>query len=41
MIVVTHDLRFAKEIGTKFLFLDNGKIVEFGNMNIFNKPKNF
>ncbi len=30
MLVVTHEMRFAREVGTRLLFLDQGKIVEEG-----------
>ena len=28
MIVVTHEMGFAKEVGTRVIFMDDGKIVE-------------
>jgi|TARA_Y100000310_G_scaffold343952_2_gene454122 ABC-type polar amino acid transport system ATPase subunit len=40
MVVVTHNLGFAKEIGDKFLFIENGQVVEFGSKDIFENPKN-
>ncbi len=40
MVVVTHNLGFAKEIGDKFLFMENGQLVEFGGKEIFENPKN-
>ena len=37
MIIVTHEMAFAKKISDKILFLDNGEIVEFGRPNqVFN-----
>ena len=37
MIIVTHEMAFAKKISDKVLFMDNGKIVEFGRPNqVFN-----
>ena len=40
MIVVTHELDFAKDIATKVLFVDKGEILEEGTPNeIFNHPK--
>lgn len=40
MIVVTHELDFAKDIATKVLFMDKGIILEEGTPNeIFNHPK--
>lgn len=41
MIIVTHDLYFAKEISDKILFLDSGVILEEGTPSeIFNSPRN-
>ncbi|MBL3250361.1 amino acid ABC transporter ATP-binding protein, partial [Klebsiella pneumoniae] len=31
MIVVTHEMGFAKEVANKVIFMDNGEIVESGN----------
>jgi ABC-type polar amino acid transport system ATPase subunit len=31
MLVVTHEMRFAAEVGTRMVFMDQGKIVEEGN----------
>ena len=40
MIIVTHEMGFAKEIGSKIVFMDKGKIVEEGNSSeIFETPK--
>ena len=40
MVIVTHEMDFAKEIGSKIVFMDNGKIVEEGTAKeIFEKPK--
>lgn len=40
MVIVTHELQFAKEISTKVLFLENGEIVEEGPASeIFTNPK--
>jgi ABC-type polar amino acid transport system ATPase subunit len=30
MLVVTHEMRFAAEVGTRMVFMDGGKIVEEG-----------
>lgn len=41
MVVVTHEIGFAKEIATKVVFMDKGNILEAGCPNeIFNRPKN-
>jgi polar amino acid transport system ATP-binding protein len=40
MIIVTHEMGFAKEIGSKIVFMDNGKIVEKGTpKEIFENPQ--
>lgn len=40
MIVVTHEMGFAKEVGTRVIFMDDGKIVEEGNpVEFFENPK--
>ena len=33
MIIVTHEMAFAKKICDKVLFMDNGEVIEFGNPN--------
>ena len=41
MIVVTHEMGFAREVGDRFIFMDGGKIVEQGTPEeIFDNPKN-
>ena len=40
MIIVTHEMSFAKDIGSKIVFMDDGKIVEQGTAEeIFEKTK--
>ena len=40
LMVVTHEMGFAREVGTRLLFMDEGKIIEQGDpMNIFDNPK--
>ena len=40
MIVVTHEMGFAREVGTRILFMDGGNIAEEGSPEeIFNNPK--
>ncbi len=40
-IIVTHEMGFAKEIADEVIYMDEGKIIEFGTSNqIFNNPKN-
>lgn len=41
MVVVTHEMGFAKEVASRVLFMDNGVIVEQGKPNdLFNNPQN-
>ncbi len=35
MIVVTHEVGFAKEVGDQVLFLDSGKVIETSTPNVF------
>lgn len=40
MMVVTHEMGFAKEVGTRLVFMDEGVILEEGNpREIFDNPK--
>lgn len=40
MVVVTHEMGFAKEVGNRVLFMDEGKIVEQGTPDaVFNNPQ--
>ena len=40
MVVVTHEMGFAREVGDKVLFLEDGIIMEQGTPDeIFNHPK--
>lgn len=40
MIVVTHEMGFAKEVGTRAIFMDEGRIVEEGDPKVFfDNPK--
>lgn len=41
MVVVTHEMRFAREVGSRILFMDEGIILEEGTPEeIFGNPKN-
>jgi glutamine transport system ATP-binding protein len=41
MVVVTHEMGFAKEVGDRVLFMDEGIIMEQGNPEqLFSNPKN-
>ena len=40
MVVVTHEMGFAREVGNRVLFMDEGKIVEQGTpAEVFGNPK--
>ena len=40
MVVVTHEMGFAKEVADRVIFMDEGEIVEIGTPDeIFNNPK--
>ncbi len=41
MVVVTHEMGFAREVGSKVLFMDEGVVMEEGTPEqIFNDPRN-
>ncbi len=41
MLVVTHEMGFAREVGNRVIFMDNGEIKEEGSPEeIFSNPKN-
>lgn len=41
MVVVTHEMGFAKEVGTRVMFMDEGRIAEEGTpADIFANPQN-
>jgi len=41
MVVVTHEMGFAKEVGNRVFFMDEGRITEQGTPDeVFNHPKN-
>ena len=40
MLIVTHEMAFAKAVADRVIFLENGKIVEEGNpKDFFENPK--
>ena len=40
MVVVTHEMGFAREVGDRVIFMDGGNIVEEGTPEqIFNNPQ--
>jgi len=41
MVVVTHEMGFAREVGSRVLFMDEGRIVEEGTPEeVFSNPRN-
>jgi len=41
IVIVTHEMGFAKEVATRVLFMDGGKIVEDNTpIEIFDNPQN-
>lgn len=41
MVVVTHEMGFAREVGSRVLFMDEGRLVEEGTPeDIFDRPQN-
>jgi polar amino acid transport system ATP-binding protein len=40
MVVVTHEMGFAREVGSRVLFMDQGKLVEEGTPEtLFDSPQ--
>ena len=40
MVIVTHEMQFAREVADKVIFMDNGAIVECGAPEeLFSNPK--
>ena len=35
MLVVTHEMNFAKNVSTKVIFMENGQVAEAGNSREF------
>ena len=41
MIVVTHEMSFARDVSNKVIFMDKGQVIEEGNpQEVFSNPKN-
>lgn len=41
MVVVTHEMGFAREVGDRVLFIDEGKIIEENKpQQLFENPQN-
>ena len=41
MVIVTHEMGFAREVATRVMFMDEGKILEQGTpQQIFEAPQN-
>jgi polar amino acid transport system ATP-binding protein len=40
MVIVTHEMGFAREVGTRLIFMDDGRVVEDGApKEIFANPR--
>ena len=40
MVVVTHEMGFAREVGTRVIFMDDGQIIEEASpKELFSNPK--
>jgi ABC-type polar amino acid transport system ATPase subunit len=40
MLVVTHEMQFARDVGDRLIFMDDGKIVEEGRPNdVLDRPQ--
>ena len=40
MIIVTHEMNFARDVASKVIFIDDGKICEMGTPDeVFKNPK--
>jgi ABC-type polar amino acid transport system ATPase subunit len=40
MLVVTHEMQFAREVGDRLIFMDDGRIVEEGRpANVLDNPR--
>jgi polar amino acid transport system ATP-binding protein len=40
MVVVTHEMGFAREVGTRLLFIDEGRVIERGTPEeVLSRPK--
>ena len=41
MVVVTHEMGFAREVGDRVIFMDGGRIIEQGTpLDVFERPQN-
>ena len=41
VILVTHEIGFAKEIADYIVYLEDGKIIEHGDASIFENPQSY
>tara|TARA_Y100001970_G_scaffold12536_1_gene14324 strand:+ start:2193 stop:2963 length:771 start_codon:yes stop_codon:yes gene_type:complete len=39
MVIVTHEISFARDVADRIVYLDNGKVAEEGPSSIINEPK--
>ncbi len=38
-VIVTHEVSFAKKVATKVVYMEQGKVIEFGDSRCFDKPQ--
>ncbi len=38
-VIVTHEVSFAKKVATKVVYMEQGRVIEFGNAECFDNPK--
>ena len=39
LMFITHNIELAKKIGDQLVFMNNGEIIESGNIDLFNNTK--
>jgi ABC-type polar amino acid transport system ATPase subunit len=40
MVIVTHEVGFAREVGDQNVFMEDGRVVECGPRTIYDSPDN-
>ena len=39
MIIVTHEIAFARQVSDRVIFMDDGQIIEMGDASMIDDPK--
>ena len=39
MLIVTHEMRFARDVADRIVFVDGGKVVEQGAADVLERPR--